>query len=172
MSSHKMRNEIILEYLENDVKAGRHPMVLCNRVKHAEYLKDKLESRNYKVGILTGKIEDNMRNKYKALALAGKIDVMVCMEQIAGEGLDIPIIDTIHIPYLINNKDKLKQIIGRGCRNYKDKEFCSVKIYDDFIYYNGIDKETLKNKRIEHYMSHNVRNNQNKWFRQFGYDTN
>lgn len=166
ITSHTMRNEIILEQVEADIKAGRHPMILCNRTKHAEYLQSKFIARGYKVGILMGKIEAKVRNEYKTLAIAGELDVMICMQQIAGEGLDVPIIDTIHLPYIINNKNNLKQIIGRGGRTFKDKLHCSVKIYDDFIFSRILDKKT------EHGMMTNIRRNHNKWFKEFGYDIN
>jgi len=171
MSRHSIRNELILSHAELDIKAGHFPMILCNRVLHASLLKQKLSSRGYKVGLLSGEVSKKARDEYKARALAGDLDALVCIDKIAGEGLDIPIINMVYLTYLINNKNMIKQIIGRGSRVYNGKKLCNVKIFKDFIYSeNEIRTNITKLKRKqEHQINNVVYRNHRKWFKQFGY---
>lgn len=156
------RNYLIMETAIKDVENDRFPMILCHRKKHALFLKQKLEARGYRTGLLISDVSKDKRNDYKRLALQGELDIFVCMDKIAGEGLDIPVLDTIHLTFPINNESNLKQYIGRIRRVYKDKLFGLVYIYKDYIY------KIKLNHDFEHKLGIKIFENQNRWFKRWG----
>ena len=86
----------------------------------------------------------------------------ICNEKIAGEGLDIPAIDCIHIVFPCHNKGGLKQYIGRGRRVYKNKDHCEVYIYKDYVY------DSDKLKRIPSISNIRIQDSQRRWFKKWG----
>jgi len=168
VTKHHDRNLIIADNVVLDVQSGRFPMVLCNRVQHAHQLKLLIEADDLRVGLLAGAENKENRKKTTDDACSGRLDVLICMDKIAGEGLDIPPVDTIHIVFPMNNEANLKQYTGRGRRKYQDKEYCLLKVYRDFIYF-----ERMKH-RTEHKLGERIFKNQTEWFKKwkfkvFGY---
>ena len=164
IAKHNGRNNTIIKNIDSDVESGRFPMVICHRKHHAIYLKQKLDAIGLRCGILISDISKDKRQEYKRLALRHDLDVMVCMDKIAGEGLDIPAIDTIHLVFTINNESLLKQFSGRGRRKFDDKEFCLVYVYRDFLY------RTRLSHKFEHKMGVKIYENQRRWFRKWGFN--
>jgi superfamily II DNA or RNA helicase len=59
------------------------------------------------------------------------LDQAVILSTVAGEGLDIPTIDVIHMPFPTKNGDKVRQIIGRAMRVSEGKTHCLILDYAD-----------------------------------------
>lgn len=163
ISKDQYRNELIIKKVIEDVTNNKFPMILCNRTLQAARFIQMLKNRNYKVGKLLGVFSKKERAKYKKLASSNQLDVLVCIDKLAMEGLNIPPIDTIHIVYPTNNKNNLKQAIGRGRRVYNSKKYCQVYMYQDYIYYEW------NNKEYEHRLGRNFKACQLKYFKEFNF---
>lgn len=164
ISKDVIRNDIILNTIIDDIKGGRFPMVLCNRKNHAYHIKSLLANLDYNVGLLTSDVDKFQRKKTKEEAVNGELDAIVCIDKIAGEGLDIPLLDSVHICFLVNNKAGLQQFIGRGRRVTPDKKYCQVYLYKDYIYYKRL------NNKIEHRLGERIYKNQLGWFKKWEFE--
>jgi len=133
LSRNIKRNDFIVDCIMEDLKEGRIPMILTERKYHVYILVSKLKEMGVKVGEITGEIPDFKRVKIKEQIKKGELEVLVANKQIAAEGLDIPNIDSVHIAFWTTNKGLIKQMVGRGRRVHKGKEYCKVWFYkDDF----------------------------------------
>jgi len=129
----KTRNEIIVEKIKEDIDDGRTVLVLIERVAHGKILYSLLKQEQIKVELISGAVDANTRSKIKSKMKTGQLEVLVANKAIAAEGLDIPIIDSVHICFWTSNVSLVKQMIGRGRRPYEGKEFCRVWFYKDNV---------------------------------------
>jgi len=129
----KTRNEIIVEKIKEDIDDGRTVLVLIERVAHGKILYSLLKQEQIKVELISGAVDANTRSKIKDKMKTGQLEVLVANKAIAAEGLDIPIIDSVHICFWTSNISLVKQMIGRGRRPYEGKEFCRVWFYRDNV---------------------------------------
>jgi superfamily II DNA or RNA helicase len=129
----KTRNEIIVEKIKEDIDDGRTVLVLIERVAHGKILYSLLKQEQIKVELISGAVDANTRSKIKSKMKTGQLEVLVANKAIAAEGLDIPIIDSVHICFWTSNISLVKQMIGRGRRPYEGKEFCRVWFYKDNV---------------------------------------
>lgn len=134
LSKDKDRNEIIVSKICQDLDDGKVPMVLTERVYHAKFLVSLLKEKGISVGSITGAIDTDTRDKIKSQMRKGELEVLVANKHIAAEGLDIPIVDSIHVAFYTFNESLIKQMIGRGRRSYDNKEYCQVWLYKDSLY--------------------------------------
>ena len=125
------RNRVIADQVEEDLKNGRYPIVLINRINHGNILAEILRDRGYAVGLLMGSVNKEERKKLLQDARECRIDLLISNEKIAGEGLDIKPLDCIHLVYPINNRGNLKQYTGRIRRTDKNKKFGYIRDYRD-----------------------------------------
>ena len=128
------RNNLILDCVCRDMDDGRVPLLLTERVFHGRFLLSLLKNKGYDVGLIVGSTPTPIREEIKNKMRDGRLQILVANKQIAAEGLDIPIVDSVHVCFWTAHTGLLKQIIGRGRRSYKDKKYCRVWIYKDFVY--------------------------------------
>ena len=110
------RNEMIVEDIKREVKAGRKILVLTERKAHVnilhQYLKGICETIT-----LTG--EDSEQSKKAKLHLIDSSDfqVLIATGQFIGEGTDIGVLDCLVMAYPFSFEGKLIQYIGRVQRS-------------------------------------------------------
>lgn len=110
------RNEMIVEDIKREVRAGRKILVLTERKAHVDIL------RQYLKGVcetitLTG--EDSEQSKKLKLQLidSGDFQVLIATGQFIGEGTDIGVLDCLVLAYPFSFEGKLVQYIGRVQRS-------------------------------------------------------
>lgn len=118
------RNKLILSELVKAVGMDRKVMILSERRKHLELLKDKYDAVKTE-GIVTDFYVGGM--KQEALNKAEKADVLFCTYQMAKEALDIPSLDTL---FLVTPVSDVEQAVGRIMREYDGKK---QPVVTDFI---------------------------------------
>jgi ATP-dependent helicase IRC3 len=89
---------------------------------------------------LTGKEGLERRMEIYELADAGNCAVFSTLG-VAGEALDIPRLDRIHLAFPMKNEETVWQVIGRGARLHENKDSCIIFDYKDEV-------EVLKNQHL------------------------
>lgn len=105
-----------------------HHLVLSHRVEHLNVLKAKLDSIEVKCAMVYGSLSKDKREDIFNEMREGNINVLLATYQLAKEGLDIPILDKLHLATPNKNKAIVKQSAGRIERNIEGKE--NPIIYD------------------------------------------
>ena len=104
------RNELILNTARRALEAKRRVLILSDRRDHCFYLQSKLGDSV--AGLYVGAMKED------ELAISAQKSVVVATFQLAQEGLDIPVLDTV---ILSTPKSDIKQSIGRIMRETKGK---------------------------------------------------
>ena len=103
------RNSLIIKTVEGVLGDNRHVLILSDRREHCFYLANKFGS---KAGLYIGGMKEEDLNE------SAKKQIVVATFQLAHEGLDIPILDTV---ILATPRSDIKQSIGRIMRETKGK---------------------------------------------------
>lgn len=111
LSNDYERNNIIIDNVLKNVQ-GHKQLILCHRVKQAEYLYQEL-SKSVSCNLVIGKINDKKR------CFDG--DVIIATYSLAKEGLDIPALDILHLATPQKNESTTLQSVGRIERNIEGK---------------------------------------------------
>jgi len=143
------RNRIILSEIIEASKNGHYILVLSERVDHCHWISQMLTNKGYENLCITGKTVKSMG---VILKKAKDFNILVATMAIAKEGLDLPEISCVMIMTPTNNKQVLKQMIGRG-RRFKKHKTLVVDFYDS---------SCLVFSRIA--------NNRMKWYHEWNFD--
>jgi len=103
------RNALILETANGAVDEGRRVLILTDRREHCFELHNKLGSKS---GLYIGGMKEDDLNE------SAKKQIVVATFQLAHEGLDIPVLDTV---ILATPRSDIKQSIGRIMRETAGK---------------------------------------------------
>jgi len=127
----KTRNNIALDLIEKDVKAGRHVLVVATRVKHMEDIKASLLKRGIPTDIFRGGLANKkLRQQVIADATSGKIKVTVANRQLL-TGIDVPLWDSAHILIPSANPPNYYQEFSRVRTPTPGKKFALIYDYLD-----------------------------------------
>jgi len=103
------RNEIILDTIDVALRDNRRILVLTDRREHCFYLHERLGSKS---GLYIGGMKE------PDLFISSQKSVVLATFQLAQEGLDIPVLDTV---ILATPRSDIKQSIGRIMRETPGK---------------------------------------------------
>lgn len=125
------RNAQIFDDILQALDAGRTPLVLTERVGHAELLAEKLGRFAKNVVILRGG-----RSRKKAAEVLDELAavpadqerLIIATGRYIGEGFDDARLDTLFLTMPISWKGTLQQYVGRLHRQYRGKQ--EVRVYD------------------------------------------
>lgn len=135
MIESKDRNQQIISDILSNLKDNRHIIVLSRYIKHIDLLKDELEQRNVTapIYILNSKMQNRqLREELANLKQEGQPFVLLTTGSYAGEGFDLPALDTLLLVMPISSKGNLQQYLGRLLRNLDEKE--DLRVYDYIDY--------------------------------------
>jgi superfamily II DNA or RNA helicase len=118
------RNEIIEEDLRFDLAAGRKILVLSHSVEHVENLCARFSPMG--AGAITGATAQEDR-----MGILRECNPVFGTFQLAREGLNKPVLDTLYLVTPFSNKNDLQQTLGRIQREYADKKDPLVRVYED-----------------------------------------
>lgn len=90
------RNTLIASRVADAALAGRHCLVLSERVEHCTTLEHMIRERGVEAEALHGGMPKTRREIILARARAGRLPVLIGT-QLADEGLDIPVMDTLFL---------------------------------------------------------------------------
>jgi len=128
--SDNKRNEIIANVIRNNL--GSCQVVISNEITQLDSIWKMLHHLGIKYPYyytLTGKTTaKNKREMFEQLEVNPGF---VLFSTVAGEGLDIPRIDRIHLPFPTRNPGTVEQWLGRGTRIWEGKKDIIVYDYAD-----------------------------------------
>jgi hypothetical protein len=149
------RNDLITRDVVSALERGRTPLILTERVPHAELLAARLEELHpgTEVFLLIGKGTTKSKNELLGAIRdvpEGKQFVIVATGKYVGEGFDEPRLDTLFITMPIAWKGTVTQYAGRLHRVFAGK--------DEIIVYDYVDihvpvLERMYHKRLAAYAS-------------------
>ena len=114
------RNQLILDQVLADARAGHTVLVLTGRVNHCEHLSARIARAGVKAGFLTGSVGKKERRALLEAFREGSLPVLVA-STVADEGLDVPRLDRIVLAYPSRAKGRITQRLGRLMRPHPDK---------------------------------------------------
>jgi superfamily II DNA or RNA helicase len=114
------RNQLILDRVLADARAGHTVLVLTGRVSHCEHLAARIAGAGVKAGFLTGSVGKHERRALLEAFREGSLPVLVA-STVADEGLDVPRLDRIVLAYPGRAKGRLTQRLGRLMRPHPGK---------------------------------------------------
>jgi superfamily II DNA or RNA helicase len=100
-------------------QVGRNCLVLSNRVDHVEQLVERLRAAGVPALVLHGRLKPKERRAARAeLARPGGTTplTLVAIDRVAGEGLDLPRLDTLFLAVPISFRGRVVQNLGRITR--------------------------------------------------------
>jgi superfamily II DNA or RNA helicase len=122
------RNNLITDDIVRAVERGRVTLVLSERKRHLQLLKERIEERGLACALLVG----GMGKKRSATALellqSQDKSVLLATGKLIGEGFDHPQLDTLFLTFPISWKGIVQQYVGRIHRRHADKD--EVQVYD------------------------------------------
>lgn len=125
MNDYERNVNILTNFLENK---NRHNLVLSSRNEHLETLSEMLNRfgivNHVLIGLTPTKEREEMLQDFKE----GKVNFILSNYQLAKEGLDLPIADTLHMVLPMREKKTIIQSAGRVERVYEGKT--NSKVYD------------------------------------------
>lgn len=131
LAENNQRNAQIFDDILQALDAGRTPLVLTERVGHAELLAERLGRFAKNIVILRG----GRSRKKAAEALdelaavpANQERLIIATGRYIGEGFDDARLDTLFLTMPISWKGTLQQYVGRLHRQYRGKQ--EVRVYD------------------------------------------
>ncbi|MDF9399549.1 DEAD/DEAH box helicase [Vibrio sp. 1180_3] len=125
----EMRNQLIINDIEDEVKQERVPIVLTERREHAKILSDMLTLRSIQNEVLIGAMKKKDREEVNEKLATTQ--VLVATGRFIGEGFDLPRLDTLVLALPVSWKGALVQYVGRIQREYDGKAETRVIDYVD-----------------------------------------
>ncbi|HJF15388.1 MAG TPA: DEAD/DEAH box helicase [Enteractinococcus helveticum] len=121
LSLDQERNLLIVDQIIQAASEQRYCLVLTNRITHLHTLRVLLESKlNYPVftlhGQLTAQERTQTRQNIARYAAQNNPFVLLAIDKVAGEGLDIPTMDTLFLTMPVSFKGRIIQQAGRITR--------------------------------------------------------
>jgi superfamily II DNA or RNA helicase len=124
------RNSMIAGHVIEAVDQGRTCLVLTNRLQHLDALADALESCGSPVirlhGRLTAANRRDIRHSLGEMDAQQQPFVLVAIDKIAGEGLDLPTLNTLFLTVPVSFKGRVIQQIGRITRGRAEKSMPAI----------------------------------------------
>ena len=150
----KARNNLVIAAIKGEViKGNHHHLIISDEIKHLEALEAALDRsvRLVKgmpeVFVMTGQVRGDKRVQMKEAI--EEADAAIIFATVAKEGLDIPKVDRIYLPFPASNPAKVQQWIGRGTRIAEGKT--DIIVFDFFDYNVGIMRSQFRKRRFKCY---------------------
>lgn len=128
MENEKRTQRIVSDVIDN-VREGRHPIVLTERREHAEMINNLLKENGIDFVILKGAMKAAERKRVDERLHSAQ--VVVATGKYAGEGFDLPRLDTLFLAMPIAWKGSLAQYAGRIHRESDGKVRVTIHDYID-----------------------------------------
>ena len=148
------RNNLVINTLLCEIREGEHHhLIVSDEVRHLKALMEALwdsgidSERLPGVYLLTGKVKGSERERIKQEI--SEAASSITFATVAKEGLDIPVIDRIYLPFPVNNAAKVQQWIGRGTRIAEGK--LDIVIFDFFDILIDIYRKQFRSRRFKCY---------------------
>lgn len=124
------RNAMIADHVTGAADQGRTCLVLTNRIQHVDALADALETCAAPVirlhGRLSAATRRDIRRSLEEMDGLQQPFVLVAIDKIAGEGLDLPTLNTLFLTVPVSFKGRVIQQIGRITRGRAEQSMPAI----------------------------------------------
>jgi len=148
------RNNLVVETIWNEVLHGdHHHLIVSDEIRQLDALYTVLLGNHSHadglpgVYVLTGKVKGKERVRLKQEI--EERSAAVIFATVAKEGLDIPAVDRIYLPFPAKNPTKVQQWIGRGTRMHEGK--LDTVVFDFFDINIEIFRKQFRSRRFKCY---------------------
>jgi superfamily II DNA or RNA helicase len=145
------RNMLVTETVWYNVQGGdHHHLIVSDEIRQLDALYTVLLSNHSHAGglppvfVMTGKVKGQKREEIKREI--SRAPAAIVFATVAKEGLDIPKVDRIYMPFPVSNAKKTQQWIGRGTRMAEGKR--DTWIFDFFDVNIPILKKQFRSRRF------------------------
>ena len=134
IAENENRNAMIISDTKKLLADGKNILILTLRREHAEYLAEKLNGCADNVILLMG--SEKQQDLDKKFALLNEIKdeenlLIISTGQYAGEGFNVPRLDTLQLVMPVRSKQMVEQYVGRVARKHAKKQMVMVYDYVD-----------------------------------------
>ena len=153
IQNNELRNHLIIQDVLSAVEQGRNPVILTERTDHVKYLAAQLgQSVENVISLTGGNTPKKSREILQSVADIPPDEpfILVATGKYAGEGFDMPRLDTLFLTMPISWKGTLQQYAGRLHRLYDGKK--EVQVYD-YVDIHVAMLEKMYQKRLKGYAS-------------------
>lgn len=147
--SDKARNSQVAETIAGESLHKHHHIVISDEIRHLKAIEQEIiyTLLGLPIYTLTGKITG--KNRKELIEQIEGEEACVILATVAKEGMDIPAIDRVYLPFPSSNPKITKQKVGRGTRVATGKG--DVKIFD-FVDFNlDVLKKQFRKRRYGFY---------------------
>lgn len=136
LAADEARNEQVVTEIERAAAQGRRSLVLTNRLDHLEALATAAEARTtVPVVRLHGRLPSPerraVRKRLSSLDAAREPFVLIAIDKVAGEGIDLPSLNTLFLAVPVSFKGRIIQQIGRVTRGSGAPDLPTVHDFRD-----------------------------------------
>ena len=124
------RNQLIADVITRAEQDGHTVLVLVKRREHLSALHALLADAPFPVLQLHGGQKATERQAVREQLAASPHFVLLAMSQVAGEGIDLPALDTLVLAAPVSFRGVVIQQVGRVTRDTEDKESISATVHD------------------------------------------
>jgi superfamily II DNA or RNA helicase len=122
------RNILITDDIVRAVERGRVPLVLSERKRHLQLIKERIEERGLDCTLLVGGMGKKRTAEALEMLHAQDKSVLLATGKLIGEGFDHPQLDTLFLTFPVSWKGVVQQYVGRIHRRHAGKD--EVRVYD------------------------------------------
>lgn len=153
LAADQARNELIVDAVVKASSKERHVLVLTNRIDHLRRIAEELTGRvseDLPVIELHGQLKpaerSTQRENLQSAAQSGRPFILLAIDKIAGEGFDLPALDTLFLTMPISFKGRIVQNLGRVTR--RGSKAVEVTVHDFYDSHVAVlDRMFLKRQR-------------------------
>ena len=134
IATDKERNTIIAEDIAKAFYNGRFILVLTRRIEQNKEIGKYLGQRNISNIILSSTMKQKEINEIlHELKSSANRTVLIATDKLLGEGIDIPLLDTLFLASPFMQESAIQQYAGRISRENEGKKNTLIYDYDDFL---------------------------------------
>ena len=143
------RNRLVAETVAGELDRPHHHLVVSDEVQHLKALEEAVIATlpSLPMYVMTGQVKGKERVRIKAEIEAAP--ACIIFATVAKEGLDIPAVDRLYMPFPVNNPAKTQQWIGRGTRIHEGKT--DIVVYDFFDINVDVFRKQFRSRRFKCY---------------------
>lgn len=148
--SDEARNNLVAEIVQSELHDPHVHLIVSDEVRHLEALEAALKAQLERVPpiyMLTGR--KTKKQRQEMLSAISTERECIILATVAKEGLNIPSIDRIYLPFPASNPKKVEQWIGRGTRVAEGKRGAIIFDFNDILV--GLLKQQFRKRRWQCY---------------------
>lgn len=130
LAADEHRNQLIADVITQAAQDEHTVLVLVKRREHLAALNALLTDAPFPVLQLHGGQKASERQAVREQIAATPHFVLLAMSQVAGEGIDLPALDTLVLAAPVSFRGVVIQQVGRITRDAEDKESISATVHD------------------------------------------